>query len=86
MSDDNGDWPGTTKCPRCGGIAWPVEPAGWLCVSCNERIEKRTQPRRPLDRLIDEACRSFGRFASDPELSFSWYDAALLSQRVRRGK
>lgn len=26
--------------------------------------------------------RTFGRFASDQELSFSWYDAACLSQRV----
>ena len=24
-----------------------------------------------------------GRFASNPELSFTWYDAAVLSQRVR---
>lgn len=29
-----------------------------------------------------EALKSFGRFASDPELSFTWYDAACLSQRV----
>lgn len=28
--------------------------------------------------------QTFGRFAGDPELSFSWYDAAVLSQRVRR--
>lgn len=27
-----------------------------------------------------------GRFASDPELSFSWYDAAVISQKVRRLK
>lgn len=27
---------------------------------------------------------TLGRFAADPELSFSWYDAAVLSQRVRR--
>ena len=26
---------------------------------------------------------SLGRFASNPELSFTWYDAAVLSQRVR---
>jgi hypothetical protein len=24
-----------------------------------------------------------GRFASNPELSFTWYDAAVLSQKVR---
>jgi len=26
----------------------------------------------------------FGRFACNPELSFTWYDAAVLSQRVRK--
>jgi hypothetical protein len=31
-----------------------------------------------------ETLRTLGRFASDPELSFSWYDAAVLSQKVRR--
>lgn len=24
-----------------------------------------------------------GRFAADPQLSFSWYDAALLSKKIR---
>ncbi|MEX0716487.1 MAG: hypothetical protein WD066_07870 [Planctomycetaceae bacterium] len=28
--------------------------------------------------------QTLGRFAADEELSFTWYDAALLSQRVRR--
>ena len=28
--------------------------------------------------------RTLGRFASNPELSFSWYDAAVLSQRIRQ--
>ena len=30
-----------------------------------------------------EALRVLGRFASNPELSFTWYDAAVLSQKVR---
>lgn len=30
-----------------------------------------------------EVARSLGRFASNPELSFSWYDAAKLSQKIR---
>ena len=30
-----------------------------------------------------EALRTLGRFASNPELSFSWYDAAVLSQKIR---
>jgi hypothetical protein len=31
-----------------------------------------------------EALRVLGRFASNPELSFSWYDAAVLSQKIRQ--
>jgi hypothetical protein len=30
-----------------------------------------------------EMLRTLGRYAADPELSFSWYDAAVLSQKVR---
>ena len=30
------------------------------------------------------ALRVLGRYASNPELSFSWYDAAILSQKIRR--
>ena len=31
-----------------------------------------------------ETLRILGRYASNPELSFSWYDAAVLSQKVRQ--
>ncbi len=31
-----------------------------------------------------EALRVLGRFASNPELSFTWYDAAVLSQKIRQ--
>jgi hypothetical protein len=27
-----------------------------------------------------------GRYASNPDLSFTWYDAAMLSQKVRADK
>ncbi len=30
-----------------------------------------------------EALRTLGRYASNTELSFTWYDAAKLSQRIR---
>jgi len=30
-----------------------------------------------------ECLRVLGRFASDPELSFTWYDCAVLSQKIR---
>ncbi len=35
------------------------------------------------DENKSEALRTLGRYASNPELSFSWYDAAVLSQKVR---
>lgn len=31
-----------------------------------------------------DTLRTLGRYASDPELSFNWYDAALLSQKIRQ--
>ena len=31
-----------------------------------------------------ETLRLLGRYASNPELSFTWYDAAVLSQKVRQ--
>jgi hypothetical protein len=31
-----------------------------------------------------QTLRTLGRYASNPDLSFSWYDAAILSQKIRR--
>lgn len=31
-----------------------------------------------------EALEALGRYASNPDLSFTWYDAAVLSQKVRQ--
>jgi hypothetical protein len=31
-----------------------------------------------------EILRTLGRYASNPELSFTWYDAAVLSQKIRQ--
>ena len=36
------------------------------------------------DERRAEALRTLGRFASNPDLSFSWYDAAVLSQKIRQ--
>ncbi len=36
------------------------------------------------DEQKSETLRTLGKYASNPELSFSWYDAAVLSQKVRR--
>lgn len=35
------------------------------------------------DESRAEALRTLGRFASDSDLSFTWYDAAVLSQKIR---
>ena len=35
------------------------------------------------DQKKSETLRTLGRYASDSKLSFSWYDAAVLSQKVR---
>ena len=31
-----------------------------------------------------ETLRMLGRYASNSELSFSWYDAAVMSQKIRK--
>ncbi len=31
-----------------------------------------------------ETLRTLGRFASNPDLSFTWHDAAVMSQKVRQ--
>ncbi len=36
------------------------------------------------DNSRAETLRVLGRFASNPELSFTWYDAAVLSQKIRQ--
>ena len=35
------------------------------------------------DKNQSETLRQLGKYASDPELSFTWYDAAVLSQKIR---
>jgi len=36
------------------------------------------------DKNRTEFFHTIARFASDPELSFTWYDAAVLSQKIRQ--
>lgn len=38
------------------------------------------------DRSTPQLLQTLGRYAADPEVGFSWYDAAVLSQKVRRLK
>jgi len=35
------------------------------------------------DSSVQQVLTQLAEFASDPELDFTWYDAAALSQRVR---
>lgn len=35
------------------------------------------------DANRDETLRQLARFAADPELNFTWYDAAMLSRKIR---
>ena len=37
------------------------------------------------DASQSEALRTLGRFASRPDLSFTWYDAAVMSKKIREG-
>lgn len=36
------------------------------------------------DENRSQTMKTLGRYASDPELSFTWFDAAVLSQKMRR--
>jgi len=36
------------------------------------------------DESLRPLLQTLGRYAADPDLSFTWYDAAILSQKVRR--
>jgi hypothetical protein len=35
------------------------------------------------DQSVEQVLASLGECAADPELDFTWYDAAILSDRVR---
>ncbi len=35
------------------------------------------------DENRDETLRQLAKFAADPELDFGWYDAAMLSHKIR---
>lgn len=35
------------------------------------------------DKNRVETLRTLGRYAADPQLSFTWYDAAVMSKKIR---
>ncbi len=36
------------------------------------------------DESGDQLLQTLGQYAADPELTFSWYDAAVMSQRISK--
>ncbi len=36
------------------------------------------------NKSAPQILQTLGKFAADPELCFTWYDAAVLSQKVRK--
>lgn len=54
-------------------------------------VKNKTTPHEYWIFLCDDAnkteiLRQAGRWATNPELSFSWYDAATVSQKIRGEK
>ena len=71
--------------------AVPPLAAGWRPASVNDDINVLAliKGKERYIFLYDdsqraETLRMLGRHASNPELSFSWYDAAVLSQKIRQ--
>jgi len=52
-----------------------------------------TKPEEPEERYVfcyhddraTDTVRQLGRYASDPELNFTWADAVTLSRKIRDG-
>lgn len=63
---------------RKRGEAMPEDRHVMALVKGNERyVFVYTTPYRA------EVLKTLGRFASDPSIAFSWYDAAVLARKVR---
>lgn len=50
-------------------------------VAVKKQREQFVVVFRGRDR--QEALRTLGRWAANPDLGFTWYDAAVLSQKIR---
>lgn len=60
--------------PDCANIIGLVKGAERYSVTYGDSADDRRK-----------ALRALGLWASNPELSFTWHDAAVLSLKVRRG-
>lgn len=36
------------------------------------------------DRTRDQVLQTLGRFAENPDLNFTWYDAAIVANKIRK--
>ena len=69
----------------------PPRAAAWRAATVNDddiNVLALVKGRERYIFLYDDTQRSqtlrmLGRYASNPELSFTWQDAAILSQRIR---
>ena len=74
---------------RSRRLLW--RPVGDKCMSDGVNMIAMVKDEDRFVFLYDdespaEVLRTFGQYAADPELNFSWYDAAVLSQRVREAQ
>lgn len=40
---------------------------------------------RKSDESVSQSLKQLGRWASNPRLIYTWYDAAVMSQKIRSG-
>ena len=52
------------------------------CLCLTKGDERYTLLFTPL--TVRQALQAVGRWAAHPQLSFSWYDAAVLGQAIRK--
>ena len=71
-------------CPFCGTarVIYEEKKIDEHWIHCDKGKEQYVFLYNDENRA--ETLRLLGRYASNPELSFTWYDAAVLSQKIRQ--
>lgn len=59
-----------------------IEQDGLIVMAMIKGQEKYLLLYEPAQ--ANEAIRTLGRWASDPQLSFTWYDAAVATQEIQQ--
>lgn len=76
--------PGNSGCPYLPHNIQLYAPSAICRTSGNNYFHGFRRSTQSLQfPVIQRTLRQLGRFASNPELSFTWYDATMLSQRIR---